>query len=223
VTGVTSRRLDRLVHPPAAGGKPRSLVVALHGLGSCGADLADLGACWGPVLPHTEFVTPDAPEPNDLAPKGLQWFSTQDRSLRGMMQGVATSAPVIDGFLDDVLAERGLDETRTALVGFSQGAMIALHVGLRRPKTPAAVVGFSGMMLAGPEIFAQIRARPPVLLVHGDDDDFVPVAALEATMTVLRAVGVTVEVDRRPGVGHRVDAGGLERCAAFLTAALNRD
>jgi phospholipase/carboxylesterase len=138
-----------------------------------------------------------------------------------MMTGVAAGAPTLDGFLDEMLAARGLDETRLALVGFSQGGMMALHVGLRRPTRLAAMVGFSTMMLAGPEILTQVKTRPPVLLIHGEDDTFVPVAALDATVTVLRAIGVAVEVDRRPGLGHASDAGGLDRCARFLAAVLS--
>jgi phospholipase/carboxylesterase len=222
---VTLHRLDRLVHPPAAGGKPRSVIVILHGLAGSSASYADIGPIWGPVLPHTEFVVPDAPEPNDLAPTatGRQWFSTLQRDLRGMMQSVAAAAPVLDGFLDEILAERGLDERRMALLGFSQGAMIALHVGLRRAVAPAGIVGFSAMLLAGPELRSEIRARPPVLLIHGEDDALVPVSALDAAVAMLRAVGVPVAAERRPGLDHRADEAGLQRCVAFMMGALNVD
>jgi phospholipase/carboxylesterase len=218
---VPDRRLDRQVHPPTAGGAPQSLVVLLHGLGANGADLLGLAPYWAELLPHTEFVAPDAPEPCDMAPFGFQWFSLQDRSPLSMMRGVATAAPVLDGFLDELLAERGLDDSRLALVGFSQGTMMSLHVGLRRAKAPAAIVGYSGALLAGPELFLEIRARPPVLLVHGDADPVVSVSALDAAAIGLRTVGVTVETIRRPGLGHSIDEVGLERGGAFLAAALN--
>ena len=224
---MVARRLDRLVYPPAAGGAPRSVVVALHGLGSSAAGVADLAARWGPVLPHTEFVTPNAPDPYDLEPglatDGFQWFSMKDRSLRGLSEAVAAGAPPLDAFLDEILAERGLDETRMALVGRSQGGMIALHVGLRRAKSLAALVGISTMMLAGREIVAQITARPPVLLVHGDADSIVPVSAFDATVTLLRSLGLAAEVDLQPGLDHFIAADGLDRCAGFLAAALNRN
>lgn len=224
---MSARRLDRLVFPPAAGGKPRSLVVALHGLGCFAATVADLAARWGPALPHAEFVMPNAPDPYDLEPGfepvPFQWFSMKDRSLPALAASVAAGAPALDGFLDEILAERGLDESRMALVGYSQGGMIALQVGLRRPKRLAALVGIATMMLAGPAIVGQIRARPPVLLVHGDVDEVVPVSAHEATVTMLRALGVAVAVERRPGINHGVDDGALERCAEFVATALNRD
>jgi phospholipase/carboxylesterase len=140
-----------------------------------------------------------------------------------MMRGVAAGAPVLDGFLDEILAERGLDDSRMALVGNSQGATMALHVGLRRATPPAAIVGYSGMLLAGPELFTEIRARPPVLLVHGEADDMVPISVLDAAVVGLRAVDVPVEAERRPGLGHAVDAVGIERGGALLMARLNVD
>jgi phospholipase/carboxylesterase len=217
---VAERKLDRLVHPPAAGGKPTSVVVLLHGLGANGEDLLGLAPYWAERLPNTEFIAPDAPEPCDMAPFGFQWFSLQDRSPLAMMNGVAGAAPVLDAFLDEVLAERGLDDAQLALVGFSQGTMMSLHVGLRRATAPAAIIGYSGALLSGPELFLQIRARPPVLLVHGDADQVVSVSALDAAAIGLRAVGITVETERRPGLGHSIDEVGLERGSAFLAAAL---
>jgi phospholipase/carboxylesterase len=217
---VADRKLDRVVHPPAGGGKPTALVVLLHGLGADGADLLGLAPAWCAMLPGVEFVAPDAPEPCDMAPVGYQWFSLQSRDPLTMMAGVTRAAPVLDAFLDEVLAERGLDESRLALVGFSQGTMMALHVGLRRARQPAAIVGYSGALLAGPELFLQVRARPPVLLVHGDADPIVPVSALDAAAIGLRAVGISVETERRPGLGHSIDEVGLERGAALLMRTL---
>jgi phospholipase/carboxylesterase len=217
---VPDRKLDRLVQPPSAGGPPTSLVVLLHGLGANGADLMGLAPYWAEALPHTAFVAPDAPEPCDMAPYGFQWFSLQDRNPLAMMSGVSAAAPVLDGFLDEILAEQGVEPGRLALVGFSQGTMMSLHVGLRRATAPAAILGYSGALLSGPELFLQIRARPPVLLVHGDADPIVPVGALDAAAIGLRSVGVTVETERRPGLGHSIDEVGLERGGAFLVAAL---
>jgi len=217
---VPDVKLDRLVHAPASGGAPRALVVLLHGLGANGADLLGLAPYWAEALPDVAFVAPDAPEPCDMAPFGFQWFSLQDRNPLTMMRGVAGAAPVLDQFLDEMLAEHGLDESRLALVGFSQGTMMALHVGLRRARVPAGIVGYSGALLAGPELFLQIRARPPVLLVHGDADPIVPVGALDAAAIGLRAVGIDVETERRPGLGHSIDEVGLELGAAFLARVL---
>ena len=127
--------------PPRAGGKPKSLVVLLHGLGADGNDLISLAPYWAPLLPSTEFVSPNAPFPCDMAPYGFQWFSFQDRTPAAVLAGIRAAAPFLDTFLDEVLAARGLDESRLALVGFSQGTMMSLHVGLRRAKPVAGSLG----------------------------------------------------------------------------------
>jgi len=217
---VPDRKLDRLVRPPLAGGAPDSMVVLLHGLGSNSEDLMGLAPYWCDALPRTVFVSPDAPEPCDMAPMGFQWFSLQDRNPLVMARGIAIAAPLLAAFLDEVLAEHALPPERLALVGFSQGTMMSLHVGLRRAVAPAAIVGYSGALLAGPELFLQVRARPPVLLVHGDADSVVSVAALDAAAIGLRAVGVSVETERRPGLDHTIDEVGLARGRDFLVKAL---
>src|SRR6516164_1999630 len=112
--------------PPAAGGRPSRLVVLLHGLGADGNDLIGLAPYWAPLLPQAEFLSPNAPFPCDTAPFGYQWFSSQDRSPPAILAGVRAAAPLIDGFIDEALAARGLDEGDLALVGFSQGTMMAL-------------------------------------------------------------------------------------------------
>jgi phospholipase/carboxylesterase len=204
------------VHKPAGGGKPRQLVILLHGVGADGGDLIGLAPYWAPLLPEAEFVAPDAPFPCDMGPFGRQWFSLQDRSPAALLAGLRAVAPMVDAFIDDALAARGLGDEALTLVGFSQGTMTSLHVGLRRARPCAGILGFSGA-LAGPDALAQeIRARPPVLLIHGDADEVVPVRALPAAVTTLEAVGVPVESVVTPGLGHSIDEAGLKRGAQFL-------
>jgi phospholipase/carboxylesterase len=212
--------LQGVALPPQSGKPPSSIVVLLHGVGADANDLIGLAPYWAPALPDTEFVSPNAPFPFDMAPSGRQWFSLQDRSPASILAGVRQAAPILDHFLDELLASRGLDDSRLALVGFSQGTMMSLYCGLRRATAPACVVGYSGA-LVGPTLLAQeIRARPPVLLVHGEDDPVVPFTALDAAMQTLAANGVKVESLARPGVGHAIDEEGLKCGGAFLTAAL---
>jgi phospholipase/carboxylesterase len=209
-----------MTHPPAAGGAPQSLVLLLHGVGSNGADLIGLAPHLAEALPHTEFVSPDAFEPYDMAPFGYQWFSLADRSLPVMMREVRRAAPKLHSFIDQLLAERGLDESKLAIVGFSQGTMMTLHAGLRRRRPPACLVGFSGALLAGPELMTEITARPPVLLVHGDQDDVVPVQALAMAEAGLAAAGVACETLLCRSLGHGIDDKGLTRARAFLAKQL---
>ncbi|HZL58776.1 MAG TPA: prolyl oligopeptidase family serine peptidase [Stellaceae bacterium] len=217
--------LPRLTGPslkPTSGGKPASLVVLLHGVGADGNDLIGLAPYWAPLLPDTEFLSPDAPFPCDMAPHGRQWFSLADRSPAPILAGVKKAAPILDRFLDEALAERGLDDSRLALVGFSQGTMMSLYVGLRRAKTPAGIVGYSGALVAPQLLAGEIRARPPVLLVHGTEDPIVPVAALGTAVKALDASGIKVESLASPGIGHSIDEQGLTRGGEFLRGVLKR-
>jgi phospholipase/carboxylesterase len=206
--------------PPASGGKPSRLVILLHGLGADGNDLIGLAAYWAPLLPTAEFLSPNAPFPCDMAPYGYQWFSVQDRSPAAVLAGVYAAAPFLQAFIDDTLAERGLDDADLALVGFSQGTMMSLFVGLRRAKPLAGIVGFSGRLLA-PELLAdELGSRPPTLLVHGTDDPLVPYESLAAAEAALESVGVPVETLTCDGIGHSIDENGLRRGGSFLKDVL---
>lgn len=207
--------------PPVAGGDPKKLVVLLHGLGADGNDLIGLQQYWGRLIPNAEFVSPNAPFPCDMAPYGYQWFSVQDRSPASVLAGVRAAAPSLDAFIDEELQKRGLDESQTALVGFSQGTMMSLFVGLRRAKPLAGIVGYSGRLLA-PELLAtELRARPPVLLVHGTADSMVPFESLARAEAALKEVEVPVETLTCVGVEHSIDAEGLQRGGDFLRRVLS--
>lgn len=204
---------------PAAGGAAKQLVVLLHGLGADGRDLIDLATHWAPALPNAAFVAPDAPEACDMGPYGRQWFSLQDRRPALMATGAQAARGALDGFLDAELARLGLPGTALALAGFSQGCMMALYTGLRRAVPPAAILGYSGALLAPEALATELTARPPVLLVHGEADDIVPVAASRAAEAALRQAGVPVEAHYRPGLAHGIDEAGLVAGRRWLESA----
>jgi phospholipase/carboxylesterase len=207
--------------PPASGGKPRRLVILLHGLGADGNDLIGLAPYWSRLLPDAEFLSPDAPFPCDMAPYGYQWYSSQDRTPEAALAGVRAAAPILDAFIGDALAKRGLDDSDLALVGFSQGTVMSLYVGFRRSKPVAGIVGFSGRLLA-PELLAdELRSRPPTLLVHGTDDPLVPYSVLAEAETALEGAGIPVETLTCAGIGHSIDEEGLRRGGFFLGEVLN--
>jgi phospholipase/carboxylesterase len=201
---------------PASGGKPRQLVILLHGLGADGNDLIGLADYWRRLLPEAAFVAPNAPFPCDMGPYGYQWFSLQDRTPAMIQAGVRAAAPILDNFIDETLAALGLEERNLALVGFSQGTMMSLFVALRRAQPVAGVLGFSGALVAPETLPEEIRSRPRVLLLHGDADEVVSFEAMGAVEAALRQNDVTVETIRRPGLGHAIDQTGLMRGGAFL-------
>lgn len=201
---------------PQGGGKPDSLVVLLHGWGANGDDLIGLAPYLAPALPGTLFLSPNAPFPCDANPYGLQWFSFEDRSEASLLAGLRLAASLVDAFLDEQLAEHGLAADRLALVGFSQGTMLSLHVAPRRKQQLAAVVGFSGALMGAGTLADEIQSRPPMLLVHGEQDPVVAPQATTGAAAALTALGVPVETLLRPNLQHSIDEVGLQKAQALL-------
>jgi phospholipase/carboxylesterase len=199
---------------PPARGQATHLVVLCHGYGADGNDLIGLAPHWQSLLPTAAFVAPNAPEPC-AAGQGYQWFPITRLEPEAMARGVAQAAGALERFIDAELARAGLGPDRLALVGFSQGTMMALHVGMKR--APAAIVGFSGM-LADPLDTAPAGA-PPVLLVHGDADQVIPVDYLFASAVTLGRAGVAVQWHISPGTPHGIDESGMALGGMFLALA----
>jgi phospholipase/carboxylesterase len=210
---------------PAAGGAPRQLVVLLHGWGADGNDLIGLAPHWARLLPQAEFLSPHAPYPHDGG-FGRQWYSLGDLSPQGglrddvMRARVEAVAPIVDAYLDEALEARKLGAEKLALVGFSQGTMVALFVGPRRARGPAAILGYSGRMISGERLAAEAKSKPAILLIHGEDDEVLPAELSRRAAAHLRQAGFAVEAIFRPGLGHGIDQEGVASGGAFLKRAL---
>jgi len=203
----------------AKSGKANSLIVFLHGYGADGNDLIELGQQWQDWLPDTAFVSPHAPEPCGMSPMGRQWFPLTMRDPSERWRGVTGAKPALDAFLDQELVSHGLTPDRLALVGFSQGTMMALHTGLRRAQAPAAILGYSGV-LVGPEHLSEASGKPPILLVHGDQDQVIPLDALFTSADALGQADIPCQWHLSFGIGHGIDGGGLRHGGLFLAKAL---
>jgi phospholipase/carboxylesterase len=206
--------------PPAAGGKPTSLVVLLHGYGSNGEDLISLAPYWAKALPNTQFVSPNAPERVTGVPGGYQWFPITRLDPHLMEAGVRSAAGGLDRFLDRELERYQLPASKLALVGFSQGTMMSLHVGVRRAKAVAGVVGFSGALAGAAKLKEEVKTKPPILLVHGDRDDMIPAGAMFEAGDALAGAGLSAQWHISYGVPHSIGPDGLQMGGAFLKAAL---
>ena len=207
--------------------RARQLVIILHGYGADGNDLIEIAKVWQPLLPDAAFVAPHAPEPCGQAPTMRQWFALTFRDPDERWVGVNKARPVLERFIDAELARLDLPASALALVGFSQGTMMALHVGLRRAVPPAAIVGYSGLLVLPPDgdldtVAAEISVRPPVLLVHGQEDDVIPAQALFQATDVLAALGVPTQWHMSAGVGHSIDPEGLRHGGEFLAGCFAR-
>lgn len=201
---------------PRSGGAPRQLIVLLHGLGADGDDLIGLAPLLAEALPDACFISPNAPEPCDMAPYGRQWFSLREWTNRAMLEGANRAAPVLNAWLDAQLQALGLTDAQLGVIGFSQGTMTALHALPRRPKPCAGIVGFSGALVGAGLLAAEALSKPPVCLIHGTADTVVPFHAMDAAEQALKAGGFDVESHARPGLAHGIDPQGIDLAAAFL-------
>ncbi len=218
---------------PASGGRANALVVFLHGYGADGNDLIELGRQWRALLPGTVFVSPHAPEGCAGAPMGRQWFALSNRPPEDPMgaeerwNGAIKARGAIDAFLDSELQRLALDDSRLALVGFSQGSMMAMHVGLRRRRAPAAILGYSGLLVGPERLIKEATARdargapPPILLIHGDQDPLIPVEAMFMAAEALAQASIPTQWHLSVGVGHGIDDRGLHQGGLFLAEALS--
>ena len=203
--------------------KAKRVVVFLHGYGADGADLLGLADVLGQYLPDTAFYAPDAPEPSNGNPFGRQWFpipwldgSSEEQARASMAQ----SAEDLNAYFDKIIADEGITPDQLAVIGFSQGTMMALHVLPRRDKPVAAIIGISGRLLAPELLAAEARVKPPVLLIHGDEDPVVPFADLGLAADALAAAGFEVFTYVMKGTGHGISQDGLGATLQFLRERL---
>ena len=212
-------RILKFGRKPAASGRAKSLVVFLHGYGANGADLLDIGDALAPHLPDTAFVAPDAAERVPGAPSGYQWFAIprfDGSSEAQAAAGLQRSAKDVSAFLDQRLAHEGLGPEALALVGFSQGAMLSLEVAPRRAVAPAAVIAIAGRLIR-PELLAgDTMVRPPVLIVHGDQDQVVAFDEMALAANALAAAGFDTYGHVMRGTGHGISPDGLSATLEFL-------
>ncbi|WP_207102073.1 alpha/beta hydrolase [Paracoccus shandongensis] len=205
--------------------KADAVVVFLHGYGADGADLLGLADPLSPHLPGVAFHAPDAPERSVNNPFGYQWFpipwldgSTEAQAKEAMGRSVS----LLNEWLDKVLADEGLTADRMVVVGFSQGTMMALHVLPRREQAVAGIIGFSGRLLAPDLLAAEARVKPPVLLLHGDQDPMVPFQDMQLAGEALEKAGFTVYGHVMKGTGHGISPDGLSVALSFVKDRLGK-
>jgi phospholipase/carboxylesterase len=201
---------------PPVQGPATHLVVLVHGYGADGQDLIGLASHWQDLLPTTAFAAPNAPARVPGSP-GYQWFPISRIDPHEMRKGTDVAGPLLEEYLNTELAGLGLGPERLALVGFSQGTMMSLHVGLRRKVPPAAIVGFSGLLAGAPPV--PDGDIPPILLTHGDSDTVIPPQAMFLAATQLGLAGACVQWHLARGMGHGIDPDGLALAGQFLGLA----
>ncbi len=199
-------------------GTARMLIVLLHGYGADGNDLIGLGRAWQSRFPDAAFAAPDAPERAPGSP-GYQWFALTNLNPEETERGVEAAAPALDAFIDAELKAQNVAPENLALLGFSQGAMMALHVGLRRKVPPVSILSYSGLLAGRAPMPAPGGVYPPVFLSHGDSDQVVPPQMLFLAAGALMQIGAEIDWHLARETGHGIDPESLELGAQFLRNA----
>lgn len=213
-----TRQLDMRQQGPASGSL-KSVVIFLHGYGADGADLLGLADPLAEHLPDTLFIAPDAPDPAQGSGMGRQWFplpwidgSSEAEAAAGLEQASSD----LNAFLDKVMEDNDVSADEIAIVGFSQGSMMALDVVPRRKTAPAAIVAFSGRLLRPEALEADAVSKPPILLCHGDADEVVPFQEMGIAGETLVGAGFDVYAHVMQGTAHGISPDGLSAALGFL-------
>ncbi len=213
-------KLNGPLLPPRSGRPATQAVVLLHGYGADGSDLISLGQHWGQMLPDALFIAPNAPEPCAGSPFGFQWFPLNVDRIAGRIEGARNAAPIIREFLADLWAQTGISSAGTILAGFSQGAMMSLHVGTALEQELAGIIAFSGAFVPADDFAGGGLAKPPVALIHGELDQVVDPELSRQAATELNASGFEVSLHISANTAHGIAPDGLDFATSFLMARL---
>lgn len=205
---------------PKNGQPPKYLVILLHGVGADGQDLIGLAPYLAESIPDALFLAPDAPFPCDMAPFGRQWFSLREWTPESLRAGLKQVEPIVQSYIDEQLQAAGLDDSKLALVGFSQGTMTALYAGPHRKQKIAGILGYSGALVWDENTDFESLQKFPVHLIHGDLDDVVPVEVWHMGQQALKHAGYPFSGEVIPGLPHSINNDGLRSGGRFLQTIL---
>ncbi len=212
--------IDNFYEQLPKSGKPKQMVIMLHGVGSNGRDLISLSPYLAKYIPDAVFVSPDAPFPCDMVPEGYpdayQWFSLQNRDPHVMLDGVKNVFPLVEEFVTAQAQRHNISLDKVALLGFSQGTMTSLHVAPRLKENIAGVLGYSGALLWDVKADENKLHKMPICLIHGEADDVVPVAAWRYAKQTLSQHGFKVSGHTSAGLTHSIDEQGISVGGEFL-------
>ncbi|WP_353288068.1 alpha/beta hydrolase [Wolbachia endosymbiont (group B) of Gerris lacustris] len=196
-------------------GNKKNLIIFFHGWGSSGDNFVHLAKVMSKSLSDSYLIVPNAPFEREIG-DGYQWFSLEDRSEEALYSGVKNAASIVNHFIDTKLKELNLKDTQLSLVGFSQGAMLAMHVALTRLQSCASVVAYSGRFLSPSKIAPEIKSKPSICVIHGDADDVVPFSSLNLAVKALKENGVNAQGYPIHGLGHIINEEGIKLGVEFI-------
>ena len=215
--------IDGPVIHPLSGNNAKQLVIFCHGYGADGNDLIGLANYFQQALPEAYFISPNAPETCPMNPMGYQWFDFTSNDPNLIWKKVIDAGIILNEFIDHKLKELNLNDNNLSLVGFSQGTMMSLHVGLRRKVAMSSIVGFSGKLIREDILESEMNSKPPIYLIHGDQDPMVPYNDTINATKILKDLNVDVQSHISPNTPHSIAQDGLEIAVKFLLSNFSKN
>jgi phospholipase/carboxylesterase len=207
---------------PRSGNRPKQLILLLHGMGKTGEELHKIAQRASKVFPHAHFICPNAPYPSEKSSIGYQWFSIKDLSESYIVKGLNNSMKLLNKLVNSQLDRFELSDRDLAVVGISQGSMVALHTFLRRPNPVSSIISFCGTIVSPYLLTKELKSKPNILLLHGKKDEIVPFKYLRLTYQSLTGLGVNVRKCVYPNLGHSVNLRGVVEAVRFVHSALHQ-
>jgi phospholipase/carboxylesterase len=205
---------------PSSGNSPKQMIIFVHGYGADGNDLIGLANYFQSTLPEAIFLSPHAPEACSMNPSGYQWFDLTSTDPAVLWSKILVAADHLNEFIDSKLLEYNIAEENLALIGFSQGTMMSLHVSLRRKNTMAAVLGYSGRLIGADLLKDDLISKPSIYLIHGDQDPMVPYQESLTAEKVLKEYSVDIKTHISEHTQHSIAEDGLRIGVDFLASKL---
>ncbi len=201
---MTSYNLEVAQINPLSKGEPKQVIVLCHGYGGDGKDISSLALNWQRFLPDTIFLCPNAPEICSVNPNGYQWFDLTSEKEEIILEKSLAAEEKVNNFLDQVLNNFQIESKKLALVGFSQGCMISIQVGLKRKQEIGCLLGYSGKIINQEHLSKNINSKPKIFLMHGENDTIVPATHLLDAKQYLADYGLKIKTKLIKNCEHKI-------------------
>ena len=213
---MTDYILDVTTVEPVLKNKTQQVIVLCHGYGGDGKDISTLAINWQRFLPNAVFLCPNAPEVCSINPQGYQWFDLTSEKEEVILEKSLIAEEKLNTFLDQVFNNLQLESSNLALVGFSQGCMMSIQVGLKRKKQINCLIGYSGKVINQEHLSNNINSKPKTFLMHGENDTIVSPTYLLEAKEYLKKSGINVKTKIFKNCEHRIPVEGSSLGLAFL-------
>ena len=213
---MTNYILETTSISPLSKNRPQQAIILCHGYGGDGKDISALAINWQRFLPDAIFLCPNAPEVCAINPQGYQWFDLTSEKEEIILEKSLIAEEKLNTFLNQVSDNLQLESSNLMLVGFSQGCMISIQVGLKRKKQINCLIGYSGKVINQKHLLDNINSKPKIFLMHGENDTIVPPTHLLEAKEYLKKCGINVKTKMFKNCEHKIPVEGSSLGLAFL-------